>query len=262
MVLLTILLACTADPGPGGESRSGEGDTGPLDSQDSAAPSLCSGGSGAPEGGTFYTVGGDSYWVFVPRDLPDCAPLLLFGHGGNNQGNVMNGMWTDMMQTGLLDEAQARGFVLMVPFLEDVEGPQEHSWQLGLEAEMQGFITDAGERLDLDLARVRFAGTSAGGHMACYWGLYDPHGVTSVAVLSAGIGSYFDYPEPEPDPKLHFTVIHDPNDHVVPYSRSEQLVADLEAHGHPYVFETPELGGNGHGWSPEATGIVLDSWPE
>ncbi len=262
MPALMILLACTATTTPPDDSTTSGDDSPTGDSPDSGAASLCSQGTGLAEGGSFHAVGDDSYWLFSPRDLPDCAPLLMFGHGGNNQGTVMNGMWTDMMQTGLLDQAQERGFVLMVPFLNEVEGPQEHYWELGLEVQMQGFVADAATQVDLDLARVRFAGTSAGGHMACYWGLFDPRGVTSVVVLSAGIGSYFDYPDTEPDPKLHFTVIHDPDDQVVPYSRSEQLVADLSAHGHEYVFESPDLGSNGHGWSPEATGIVLDSWPE
>ena len=47
----------------------------------------------------------------------------------------------------------------------------------------------------------------------------------------------------------------------MPYSRSETLAADLEAHGHDYVFTDWELGSNGHGWNPELSVAVLGVVP-
>lgn len=257
MLHMLWMLACT---GPS---------TSPEPSQDSASTdtedtgdgpiSTCSGGVGEAGYG-FYEAGGESYYLHVPEGA-ECMPLLLFGHGGNSGGEVIQGQWADFMRTGLIEEAERRGYAVLVPFLEDVEGRQDHSWSLELVPDMEAMIAGAAASHDIDTSRVIFAGTSAGGHMACYWGLYEPRGVTTVAVLSAGLGGYFDYPEDEPDPKLPFIVIHDPDDQVVPYSYSETLVSELEAHGHEYTwYGDADLGDNGHGWTPEATGQLLDAW--
>ncbi|HJN73706.1 MAG TPA: hypothetical protein QGF58_07220 [Myxococcota bacterium] len=258
--MLWTLLACdSVFVGRQGGDDSLIVESGSPDSDDTVEPD-CSGGAGGGVGYDFFEADGQSYWLYVPLASTECAPLLLFGHGGNQAGSVRDGFWMDPMGSMLPYEAEERGYVLMVPFLEDAEGPQEHGWSLELVPQMEAMIADAASRYDIDLARVTFAGTSAGGHMACYWGLYEPRGITSAVVMSAGIGGYFDYPDPEPDPKLPFVVVHDPDDEVVPYRYSEQLVEDLEEHGHEYVFHSIELGGNGHGWSPEATTLVLDSW--
>lgn len=250
MLMLWTLAAC--DPPD-------DGTTAPDDSTVDEAPE-CSGGGGAEVGYAFYEVGGESYWLYVPPSATECAPLLLFGHGGGNNGMVRDGFWQDPMGTLLPFEAEERGFAFLVPFLVDSEGMQEHGWSLDLVEPMEAMIADAATRYDLDLSKVMFAGTSAGGHMACYWGLYEPRGVTSVTVLSAGIGGYFDYPDPEPETKLPFIVIHDPDDEIVPYRYSKNLAEDLEEHGHEYVFEDLDLGSNGHGWTHDATELVLDTW--
>ncbi|MCP4807764.1 MAG: hypothetical protein GY913_09515 [Proteobacteria bacterium] len=261
MIQMLLTLACTGPTDPvdtDEDSAVADSDSSVDDSGDAVIPD-CSGGTGEPGFG-FFEADGESYWLYVPEGA-ECMPLLLFGHGGNNNGSVIDGRWGDMMRTGLTEEADRRGYAVMVPFLEDVEGNQQHGWDLKLVDEMQAMIEGAAAGYDIDRSKVIFAGTSAGGHMACYWGLYEPEGVTSVAVLSAGLGGYFDYPDDEPDPKLPFIVFHDPKDEVVPYSYSENLVAELEAHGHEYTwYGDIDLGEVGHGWSPQATGELLDTW--
>ena len=260
MIHLLVTLACTGpDPAPDSPADTATPDSG--DTGDSAieVPPDCSEGPGEAGFG-FHQADGESFWLYVPEGFA-CMPLLLVGHGGNMNGQVFDGMWGDMMRTGLIEEADRRGYAVMVPFLEDVEGSQQHSWSLDLTDEMQEMIEQAAVDFDIDRNKVIFAGTSAGGHMACYWGLYEPQGITTVAVLSAGLGAYFDYPDEEPDPKLPFIVFHDPDDQVVPYRYSKKLVEALEEHGHEYTwYGEIELGDNGHGWTPEATGELLDTW--
>jgi len=267
MTCLLLALACKpVDDGntaPDDSTIADSADS--ADTADSAAEEEgpdCSGGTGGEVGYSFYEVDGHSYWLYLPPAAQECAPLLLFGHGGNQNGTVRDGFWQDMMGTLLPYEAEERGFAFMIPFLEDVDGPQEHGWDLGLVDPMVAMIEDASARFDIDRNQVMFAGTSAGGHMACYWGLYEPRGITAVTVMSAGIGGYFDYPETEPDPKLPFIVGHDEEDEIVPYRYSKKLAKELEAHGHEYVFHTMDLGPGGHGWTHEASTAVLDSWLE
>ncbi len=242
-----------------GDDDTGDDDTGDDDTGDDDDTPDCSGGSGAATGGQFLTVAGDSTWLYVPATVMPCAPLVLFGHGGQSPGGYANGNWMDMLQTNLPAEADARGFALMVPYLEDAQSVQ-HTWYTTDVDAMDQMIDETAALLDVDRSAVMFVGQSAGGHMAAYYGLYNPGKLDRSAVVSAGLGAYFDYPDSEPDPKLPFFVAHDPNDDIVPYSYSENLASELADHGHEYVFEDYSLGGNGHGWSQELTTDILDWW--
>jgi len=242
----------TADDDDSGTDDDDTGDD--DDAQD------CSGGSGAAVEGEFLTVGDASTWLYVPEGVIACAPLILLGHGGSHPGGILpNGLWNDQLGTGLAGQAAQLGFALMVPYLEDAPNT-EHPWNTAEVHELDEMIDAAANLLDIDRNRVLFAGQSAGGHMAAYYGLYEPGNAPQIAVISAGLGGYFDYPSTEPDPKLPFFVAHDPNDEIVPYSYSVNLTSELDAHGHEYVFDDYELGSNGHGWSAALTEDLLDWW--
>ena len=244
------------DGGSGGDDGGSGGDSG----GDDGSTDTCSGGSGFSEGDFFLDVDGHSAWVLVVPGTPACAPVLLMGHGGGSPGAYDEGRWMDALNTGFEREAGERGFILVVPFLEDSAEWQEHTWSLSETAVIDGFVEALGAGIDIDTAEVLFVGQSAGGHMAVYQGLYEPGVVTRIAAVSSGIGAYFDYPEPAPELKLPFYVAHDPGDEIVPYSYSEQLAADLEANGHDYVFEDHLMGEGGHRWAPEVTAAILDWW--
>ncbi|MCB9746006.1 MAG: hypothetical protein H6740_25750 [Alphaproteobacteria bacterium] len=239
-----------------------------VDSEDSAAlddtgeaPHVpdCSLGEGLDAGSYFLEAEGASFWVLVPIEAGDCAPVFLYGHGGTSPGGVDNmGNWRDA-GTGLAALAPTAGFVLVVPFLEDAP-MTEHVWDESAAGVMDAMVAEVSSRFDVDRNKVLFAGTSAGGHMAAYYGLYQPEVPTSIAVLSAGLGGYFDYPETEPSVKRPFYVGHDPDDEIVPYSYSENLAAELEAHGHRYVFEDLDLEGNGHFANEGAWARVVGWW--
>ena len=195
----------------------------------------------------------------MTEDTPACAPLAVFAHGGNSPGGTGgDGFWLGD-PLGLVQQAGPRGFVVMVPGLE--EGDHiEHTWSLGAVPQLEEAIATVEENVDIDTNKILFVGTSAGGHMAAYYGLYEPGRPTHISVLSAGIGGYFDYPDEEPDPKLPFFVGHDPKDTVVPYSYSEDLAADLEAHGHEYVFVDFVAGGDWHHGATPEVGLDLFDW--
>lgn len=230
----------------------------PGDDDDDAA-SNCSGGSGWPAGPQFLEAAGESYWVYVPTSPPPCMPLFLFGHGGNAPGGGVDGMWNDLPGTNLPALAEQHGFVFMVPFVQDVDHTT-HGWSALDVTAMEAMIEAAAAQADIDLGHVLFAGTSSGGVMAMYWGLYDPDALTHVGVMSAGFGYQVVYPDPDPDPKLPFFLGHDPDDEMAPYSLSEEAAAELEAHGHDVTFEDTDVGGNGHGWHPSVSEQILAWW--
>ena len=232
------------------------------DAADDDASANCSGGSGAETGGVFMVIQGASTWLYVPPNLPPCAPLILHGHGGSSPGGAdPNHMWTDQLGTNLVAEAEEHGFVLIVPFLEDVQHVN-HTWNTNDCGALDAMIDSAGDLADIDMDRVLFAGQSAGGHMAVYYGLYHvPDQLSYVSVVSAGVGSV-PYPHQEPSRTLPFFVAHDPDDTIVPYVYSEMLVDDLQAHDHEYVFQDYDLSppDNHHGWSQELTDDLLAWW--
>ena len=217
---------------------------------DTEPPMDCSGGSGWPPGGSLVDVGGGSAYIWVPKSLPPCAPLVFFGHGGSAAGGYVSGEWLGYEGTDLPALADQLGFVLVVPGVE--EGPSTtHSWSLSSDTIdwLTALVEAAWGGVDLDRDRVSFIGTSAGGHMAVYLGLYVVSPWTGIGSLSAGLGGYFDYPSPPPEPRLPFFVAHDPEDTIVSYAASEYLVEALEDHDHPVVFEDWERGPDGHlGW--------------
>jgi len=240
----------------------GDDDVADDDAADDDASANCSGGSGAETGGVFLDAQGASYWLYVPDSLPACAPLILHGHGGSSPGGTdPNHMWTDQLGTNLIAEADDHGFVLIVPFLEDVQHVN-HTWSTDDCSALDGMIDTAAALADIDQDKVLFAGQSAGGHMSVYYSLYHvPDQLTHAAVVAAGVGSV-PYPAQEPQRKLPFFVAHDPEDTIVPYVYSEMLVGELDAHGHDYVFEDYDLSppDNHHGWSQALTDDLLDWW--
>ncbi len=233
-------------------------DTGSDD--DDTAPANCSGGSGIHPGYQFMEVDGASCWLYVPETVIDCAPLFLFGHGGNVAGGSLDdGMWNDQAHTDLPEAADQHGFVVLVPFVQD-QAQTTHNWTLLDVFTMELMIDEVTVGVDIDLDHVLFAGTSAGGVMAAYWGLWEPDHLSQVGVLSSGYGYQVEYPMVEPDPKLPFFVGHDPDDQVAPYFLSEDFTEDLLARGHEVHFVDTDVGGNGHGWNPTVTDQILDWW--
>ena len=259
---LSLLAACgdKEDPGPDGSSTDDTGVDGGTGGDDGGTEDPCSGGTGLGEGDFFIEADGFSAWVLKVPGTPACAPVMLFGHGGSNVGAYVENRWLDALNTGLDGRVAERGYILVVPFLEDKAEITEHTWSLEQTDVIDAFVDALAEGADIDTSKVLFVGQSAGGHMAVYQGLYQPGRVTHTVAVSSGIGAYFDYPEPEPSLKLPFFVAHDPQDEVVPYAYSEQLAADLDAHGHDYVFNDYTLGEGGHRWSPELTDALLDWW--
>ncbi len=258
--VLLFAAGCGDKDGGGQDSAaaddSGVGDGGTDGDTGESGPD-CSGGSGWDAGGQLFETDGMSAYRLVPGDLAACAPVVVFCHGGNNAGSDQDGNWLDVLGTNLGLLAGERSFVLVVPGVQD-GGGGEHNWSLDHPDELAALVELVGDGVDVDRSRVLLMGQSAGGHITAYTALYEPGPFTAAGVVSAGIGSYFDYPDTEPDPKLPFYVAHDPADEVVAYSRSEALAADLEAHGHDYVFVDWELGANGHGWDPELSVALLD----
>ena len=231
-----------------------------TDDDDDTTPQ-CSGGAGAASGGQFVTAMGASAWLYVPAAPEPCAPLLLFGHGGGSPGGALDAEWFDPFHTELADRSELRGFSFLVPYLE--EGPNiQHEWAPAELDELDAMIDAAAALQDLDLGDVIFAGTSSGGHMSAYYGLYQPQRLSRVAVLSAGLGGAgFGYPMPEPAKKLPFFIGHDPLDEIVPYIFSEALAHELTNHEHEFLFvDVESSGGNHHGWTQETTDLVLDWW--
>jgi len=238
------------------DSAAGDDDAG----DDDTGEPHCSGGSGIDPGYQFMTVAGESCWLFVPQSLQACAPLFLFGHGGNTPGgSLQDGMWNDLPNTGLPVFAEQHGFVLLVPFVEDVQHTN-HGWSLQDVATMESMIDTVAAGVDIDHDHLLFAGTSAGGVMAAYWGLWEPGYLSHVGVLASGYGYQVEYPPQDPDPKHPFFVGHDPDDEIAPYSLSVEFTEDLLAHGHDVLFVDTDVGGNGHGWAPPVTEQILQWW--
>lgn len=243
------------------------GCTGKIDADDSASTiddtgppggsSACTDGAGIDAGSHIRVTEGTSYHLYVPATLEECAPLVLFLHGGARPGDYQDGVWSDS-GTDLVNQADARGFAVLVPGVE--EGTDvRHDWTFDAKHTMDAMITEVEAGLDLDRNRTWAMGTSAGGHMTVWWALDQPELLNAVGVSSAGIGAYFDYPNPAPERKLPFYVAHDPKDTVVDYAFSEQLAADLDANGHTYTFVDWELGqGNHHGWNRDLAPAMLD----
>ncbi len=258
--VLVLLLGC-----PGGligddDSGGADDDAGDDDAGDDDAAPDCSGGPGVEPGPHFLEAAGESAWFFVPPGLPPCAPLFLFGHGGASPGGTSpEGMWTDGPHTDLVPLADERDFVVMVPFLEDAP-TTDHPWSTLDVGPMEQMIAAVAADVDIDRHRVIFAGVSAGGVMAAYWGLYEPEVPSHFGVFAAGFGGQIEYPPQDPDPMRPFLVGHDPDDELAPYSLSEEFVAVLTDHGFDVTFIDTDVGGNGHGWAPGVTEATLEWW--
>jgi hypothetical protein len=252
----------TGDTAPPEETASDDtsppeetGDTGPVATPD------CSGGSGWATGGWLSDVGesSDKYlataFVYVPKILPDCAPLLFWGHGGTAAGGYVDGEWADPQGTGLVALADKLGFVLIAPGV----GAGQHYWgdEPVVLDHLQALVEAAWDGADLDRDRTWFIAQSAGCYQSVYMGLYIGEPWTGIGAVACGLGGYYDYPSTPLDERVPFYVAHDPTDTVVPYSRSEYLAEKLEEYGHTYTFDAFEAGGNGHGWGETLSADML-----
>ena len=186
----------------------------------------CSGGAGLAAGDHFIEQDGVPVWVRVPAELPACAPLLLWGHGGQSPGDFLAD-WSDPTGTGLHELARSAGMVFVAPGV--VEGPeQSHSWSYGDDVWIEALIEALMAELDLDRRRVWWVGNSAGGFLGLWLGLNAPDHFTAMGIISSGgVGTYFDYPSPEPSRKLPFYLAHDPEDQITDYSLSVEAAALL-----------------------------------
>ena len=246
-------------------------DTGTAPTDDTGTtitePDSCSGGSGWAPGDWISDIGEDSSeylataYIHVPEDLPPCAPLVFYGHGGNSAGGFADGTWDDRLNADLVELDDTLGYVLIVPGVQEGSATSPHSW--GSEAIVLDHMTDlvdaAWENADLDRDRTWFIGMSAGCHMAVWLGLYELEPWTDIGAVACGLGGYFDYPETAPKKLMPFYVAHDPEDTVVPYSYSEYLVEKLDEHGHDYIFTTTDApGATSHAWEDGLTESMIE----
>ena len=224
----------------------------------------CSGAPGAdssspPEGlepgDHLVEFDGVSTYVHVPPDAEDPS-LVVFLHGISGAGIWDGTAWVPPNQTNLTDAADELDFVLAVPGVTtDVDDHQWTTDDAGA-AQIDAVLAGVESETRANTARAFVIGVSKGGGMASWYGLYHPKNARGIATVSGGYT--FDYPEQEPDPKLPFYIAHDPKDPTIPYSNAVRLAADLEAHGHAYLFEDWELGDDGHGWNPDLPEPMLD----
>lgn len=93
------------------------------------------------------TVGGTDrhYYLFVPDNLANPAPLLLAFHGGGGGG------WRFPQQTLFEQLAAAEGFIIAFPEARQIE-PNEGGWQLNTRTEWMQDINYVGAVID-DIAR-------------------------------------------------------------------------------------------------------------
>ena len=266
MLALIITLGCAepaevndADTGPVAITDT-SGDSGADTSGDSGADTGsaadCSGGTGLSAGDHFIEQDGVPVWVRVPDDLPACAPLLLWGHGGQSPGDFFED-WSDPTGTGLHQLASSAGFVFVAPGV--VEGPQQsHGWSYGDDVWIEPLIDTLMAGVDLDRHRVWWVGNSAGGFLGLWLGLNAPDHFTAMGIISSGgVGSYFDYPSPEPSRKLPFYLAHDPEDQVTDYSLSVDAAALLSEAGHTVEFTDWTMTLQGHGWADGLSEALL-----
>jgi predicted esterase len=179
--------------------------------------------------------------------------------GGSQPGSYIAGDWTGYDDAMLEELAESWGYVLIVPGVQ--EGNGSHSWSLSASTTtwLEALVESAWAGADLDRGRTWLIGTSAGGHIAGWQGLYELSYWTGIGSFSSGIGSYYDYPEPPPERLLPFYVAHDPEDIIVPYAYSVALAEALEEHGHDYLFEDVDRGTGGHtGWPEGMVEAALD----
>jgi poly(3-hydroxybutyrate) depolymerase len=235
--LALLLVACSGEVGGSSES----------DSSDSP--------SALEPGDHLVEFDGVSTYVHVPPHSGDPS-LVVYLHGISGAGIWDGTAWVAPNPTNLTDAADELDFVLAVPGVStDVDDHQWTTDDAGA-GEIDAVLTGVERDTLADPARAFVIGVSKGGAMATWYGLFHPQNARGIATVSGGYP--FDYPEPEPDPKLPFYIAHDPEDPEVPYSDAVRLAADLEAHGHAYRFEDWELGDDGHGWNPGLPEPILD----
>ena len=268
VLALTVLplSGCTGDSAPDATEDSGSPPNTLRDSatdiEDSGksgteGTSDCTGSTVWPPQQSVLTVGTASAYLHIPATLPPCAPLVVFGHGGELPGTFQEGRWSDTLGTGLAGLADVRGFVLLVPGVGE-DGLDHHVWSRTEEGatEVLSLVEAVWGGVDIDRSRTWYLGQSAGGFMGAWLGLNHPDPWSAVGVISAGLTE--DYPDPPPTHLLPFFVAHDPNDAWVPYTTGQALVEELEDHGHRVEFQDWSLGSDGHSWVPGLSEAALD----
>ena len=155
------------------------------------------------------------YYLFVPDNLTEPAPLVLAFHGGGGGG------WRFPQQFLFEELAAAEGFIMAFPEAEHVE-PNEGGWQLNSRADwmqdidyVSAVIDDIGSGYSIDKLRVYGIGYSLGSmfiyELAC-------HMTDRFAALASYAGTMPvnpDYCEQvRPIPLLH---VHGKNDGIVAY---------------------------------------------
>ena len=183
------------------------------------------------------TVSGVSrhYYLFVPDNLTEPAPLVLAFHGGGGGG------WRFPQQFLFEELAAAEGFIMAFPEAEHVE-PNEGGWQLNSRADwmqdinyVSAVIDDIGSGYSIDKLRVYGIGYSLGSmfiyELAC-------HMTDRFAALASYAGTMPVNPnyceQVRPIPLLH---VHGKNDGIVlPVVQFFQPGVDVAPNViHPYI---------------------------
>ncbi len=246
------------DAGDGSDGADGS------DGTDGGGATGCSGGAGLERGDRFLnTPDGASFWVLYTEPVPDCAPLLVFLHGGDSVGGYDRGLWRSPLPTGVDVKSNEWGYALLVPYLEEAASTT-HSWSADPadeQAELEAMIDSLATQANINLDRVMFVGHGEGGDVATWLALNAPARMERATTVGAGLGcAGFGYPATEPSPKLPFYAAHDPADSVRPYSCTETLELELTTHGHDIDVDSRALGADGHGWVPDLTDALLEAW--
>lgn len=155
------------------------------------------------------------YYLYLPPDLPEGAPLLVVLHG---RGGTMQGM---ARLTGFDDLAAERGFAVVYPegienqwnYVEGIEGFDVESDDIGfLPALVDELVTAHG----LDATRVYVAGFSNGGYMAER--LACEARDTFAAFATVGAAGFADMPRVcGAGAPVSLLMMHGTADEVVPY---------------------------------------------
>lgn len=228
------------------------------DGSDGTAATGCSNGAGMARGDAFFTTdAGDSFWVLYPDPVPDCAPVVVWLHGGDNVGGYDAGRYLSPLPTGIDLLTNVFGYALLVPYLED-DRDVPHAWTGDEAPAMEAMLATLALQANIDQDEVMVMGHSAGGFMATRWALERPDRLTRAAVVGAGLCGDVTYPDAPPVPALPFQLAHDPADDVVPFSCSEALRDALDAGGHEVVLD--EWEDMGHGWASGLTDSLLIPW--
>ena len=149
--------------------------------------------------------------VYVPRDLPDYAPLVISMHGMNQDAAYQKGManWAAVADTAK--------FVVVYP-----EG-EGKSWDIGGDKDthfIEAIIEDMFQKHAIDKRRVYLSGFSMGGMMTYHAASRIADKIAAMAPIS-GYAMGGDAYSPRPIPVIH---THGTDDDVVAYSGARPYI--------------------------------------